>query len=527
MDNKVLKRARVIIAVVFFLFTGFFFIDLHSLLGSGWINTFLYLQFIPSFLDFMKGVGIGTAGFLFIILLTLLFGRLYCSALCPLGIFQDVISRISKKFNKKNVKYKYRKPSNWLRYGLLGITLIVFFSGSLFAITWLDPYSVFGRIVTNVFKPVYLGLNNLLATILVEFGIYDVYKIEWKGISWIAFGSALSFLILITALAWKRGRLYCNTVGPLGTFLGLISRYSAYKIRLDRAACTSCGKCSVVCKAECINVKTQEVDFSRCVGCMNCLTPCPDNGVNYEFAWKKSTSQGGSEKRVLIKGLALVPFLPFSLKTAAAQGRQGRGYGQGRGRNRKEPIPIDRQNHATPPGSQSREHFNESCTACGLCVSICPTQVLRPSTTEYGIWWMMQPFMDYDASFCNYECTECTEICPTGALAPISLEEKKLEQLGKAKFIKQNCIVHTDGTDCGACSEHCPTKAVDMVPYRGNLFIPKVDESICIGCGACEYACPTDPLSIYVEANLVHVKADEPVREEIDKEIDHKEEFPF
>mgnify|MGYP006309269945 FL=1 len=139
----------------------------------------------------------------------------------------------------------------------------------------------------------------------------------------------------------------------------------------------------------------------------------------------------------------------------------------------------------------------------------------------------MQPFMDYDASFCNYECTECTEICPTGALTPITLEEKKLVQLGKAKFIKQNCIVHTDGTDCGACSEHCPSKAVDMVPYRGSLFIPKVDETICIGCGACEYACPTDPLSIYVEANLVHVQADEPVREEIDKEIDYKEEFPF
>jgi ferredoxin len=521
MNYGLLKKARVIISLVFFLFIGFFFLDLHQLLGSGWINSFLYLQFIPSFLSFIKGIGLGTAGFVFIILLTLLFGRIYCSTLCPLGVFQDIISRISSKFRRKKLRYKYHKPSSILRYTLLALTLVVLFTGSLFMVTWLDPYSIFGRIFTNLFKPVYLGLNNLLATVLEEMGIYDVFKIEWKGISWVAFGSALAFLGLVGTLSWKRGRLYCNAVCPLGTFLGLLAKWSLFKINLDRFACTSCGKCSVVCKSECINVKTQEVDFSRCVGCLNCLTPCPDNGVNFEFAWKPDKGKTNTDKRILLKGLSLLPLISALPKGSIAQG------GRQRGRNRKEPVPIDRKNHATPPGSLSREHFNESCTACGLCVSVCPTQVIRPSTTEYGVWWMMQPFMDYNSNFCNYECTACTEICPTGALNPLPLEEKKLVQLGKAKFIKRNCIVHTDGTDCGACSEHCPTKAVDMVPYRGNLTIPKVDETICIGCGACEYACPTDPLSIYVEGNREHVMADEPVREELDKDIDYKEDFPF
>lgn len=521
MNYGLLKKARVVISLVFFIFIGFFFIDLHQLFGPEWINSFLYLQFIPSFLSFLKGVGLGTAGFLFILLLTLLFGRVYCSTLCPLGIFQDIISRISSKLRKKKPRYKYHKPSSVLRYTLLALTLVVLFTGSLFMVTWLDPYSIFGRIFTNIFKPLNLGLNNLLASALESMGIYTVFKIEWKGISWIAFGSGLALLGLVGGLSWKRGRLYCNTVCPVGTFLGMVSNWSVFKIKLDRVACTSCGKCSVVCKAECINVKTQEVDFSRCVGCMNCLTPCPDNGVNFEFAWKPEKDKANPQKRIFLKSLSLLPLISALPIAGLAQGRRQLG------RNRKEPVPIDRQNHATPPGSQSREHFNESCTACGLCVSVCPTQVIRPSTTEYGVWWMMQPFMDYNASFCNYECTACTEICPTGALKPLSLEEKKFVQLGKAKFIKRNCIVHTDGTDCGACSEHCPTKAVDMVPYRGNLTIPKVDETICIGCGACEYACPTDPLSIYVEGNREHVMADEPVNEELDQDIDYKEDFPF
>jgi len=107
------------------------------------------------------------------------------------------------------------------------------------------------------------------------------------------------------------------------------------------------------------------------------------------------------------------------------------------------------------------------------------------------------------------------------------LEDKKRVQLGIAKFIKQNCIVHIDGTDCGACSEHCPTKAVNMIPFRETLTIPEVTEDICIGCGACEYACPTDPKSIYVEGNPVHEIAKEPEVKEVEKEVDYKEDFPF
>ena len=181
---------------------------------------------------------------------------------------------------------------------------------------------------------------------------------------------------------------------------------------------------------------------------------------------------------------------------------------------------------ATPPGSHNRHHFTGACTACHLCVSACPTGVLKPSLFEYGVFGMMQPFMDYDASFCNHECVRCTEICPNGAILPLTVEEKLTTQIGIVRFEKQNCIVVTEGTSCGSCSEHCPTKAVRMVPYMDELTIPEITPDICVGCGACEYACPVTPYkAIVVDGLLEHQLAQRPEEEELDEKP--LEDFPF
>ena len=190
-------------------------------------------------------------------------------------------------------------------------------------------------------------------------------------------------------------------------------------------------------------------------------------------------------------------------------------------------IPEQKKHPVTPPGSVSFEHFTKLCTACHLCVSACPTQVLQASFLEYGLGGIMQPRMDYHKEYCNFECTACGEVCPTGAILPLNVEKKKITQIGKVIFIKENCIVETDGTDCGACSEHCPTKAVTMKPHKG-LFLPEVNTEICIGCGACEFACPVEPYkAIYVEGNPVHKTAQKPVSKKIDANFDDEEDFPF
>jgi ferredoxin len=181
-----------------------------------------------------------------------------------------------------------------------------------------------------------------------------------------------------------------------------------------------------------------------------------------------------------------------------------------------------------PPGGASRARFEGLCTACHLCVTACPTQVIQPAVTEYGWMGVFQPKMEYAVNYCTYDCITCGEVCPTGALLPLTVDAKHLLQLGKAVFVKEDCVVETKKKDCGACAEHCPTKAVKMVPYEGKLFIPEVNNEYCVGCGACEHACPTEPRrAIYVDAHAVHQSAKPRVSERTVPVQATPEEFPF
>jgi ferredoxin len=164
-----------------------------------------------------------------------------------------------------------------------------------------------------------------------------------------------------------------------------------------------------------------------------------------------------------------------------------------------------------PPGAGNIARFNDLCTACHLCVSACPYGVLQPALLDYGLSGLLQPHLEFTAGYCSYECNRCGEVCPTGALRPLELVAKQTVQLGVAHFIRDNCIVYTDHTACGACDEYCPTKAVHMVPYQDGLTIPHVRPGLCVGCGACENACPTRPhRAIYVEGHPVHQQARRP-----------------
>jgi ferredoxin len=136
--------------------------------------------------------------------------------------------------------------------------------------------------------------------------------------------------------------------------------------------------------------------------------------------------------------------------------------------------------------------------------------------------------MNYAASYCNFDCVLCGHVCPTGAILPLDVNMKKQVQIGKAHFVKEDCIVVTKKKDCGACSEHCPTKAVKMVPYDQRLVVPEVNDEICVGCGACEHACPVQPRkAIYVNSSVVHGTAKKPKSEKMVPSFDSKQDFPF
>ncbi|MFC2138633.1 4Fe-4S binding protein [Bacteroidota bacterium] len=419
--------------------------------------------------------------------------------------------------------------------------------GSITILNWLDPYSIFGRFSTYFFKPVLVWGNNLLAHILESRNIYFFYNVSQKPLQLGVYIIPVILLIVIIRLSVKNGRIFCNSICPVGSILGLISKVSFFKISIDNDTCTSCGLCERVCKAKCMNFKEFYVDVTRCVGCYNCLTVCKSDSVKYNFSIPKlkfrkpkainTGKEHDENRRKVITGTFayILALAGLSMRNARAASQQYKLDTLSNDTTASDTIvtrhmglvPVDDRGTITPPGSIDINHFTSKCTACSLCVSACPTRVLQPSFLEYGFLGIMQPHMEFKSGFCNYDCIKCTEVCPTGAILPQELEPKKLIQLGIAKFVKKNCIVETKGKDCGACSEHCPTKACHMVPYKDTVVIPEVTEDLCIGCGACEHVCPAEPyLAIYIEANKEHKEAEKPKTEKLE-EIEFEDEFPF
>jgi ferredoxin-type protein NapF len=520
MKQKRLRILRIVISVTFLFLIICLFVDFREMIPTVWADRILFLQFVPSVIKFLTVPALAGIGFITILLLTALFGRVYCSTVCPLGIIQDVFARISRKVHLIK-RYKYKKALDYLRYPFLALVLIFLFSGSLYVLNLLDPYSSFGRIFSDVIRPGVIVVNNGLAGLLEKIEVFFLYRLNMQLITWHTVLIPAATLAVIIWLSLYFGRLYCNTLCPVGTLLGLLSRVSLFKIKMDADTCTKCGKCSVACKSSCINVKNLKVDFSRCVACYDCISACPENSIRYQRSYREpGRVDPGTVKskreflgNTLLFGLMLVGISRKGFALVQHDRPAGR-------------IPNKKNHPVSPPGSVSLKHFNDRCTACHLCVTVCPTSVLQPSFLEYGFTGMMQPRMDYSVEYCNYECTRCGEICPTGAILPLTVEDKKLEQTGQVNFIREKCIVYTDNTSCGSCSEHCPTQAVKMVPYKDGLTIPETDKEICIGCGACEYACPVKPhTAIFVDGNPIHQVAKAPHEEEL--KIENSNAFPF
>jgi ferredoxin len=518
MKQTPLKKIRVVTALVFFCLTAGLFLDVKHRIPPAAGETVLYLQFVPSLLKFINAASLAAAGFIIVLLLTLLFGRVFCSTLCPLGTLQDIIIRLSERCKKpRRVRFRYARPSTVIRYSILLMTVLTFLYGSLLAVNILDPFSNFGRLMADLLRPVYIGLSNLTVHVLEHFGSYAIHPVEWQTPSVITLVLPLLFLGLVIWLSAGKGRLYCNAICPVGTLLGFISTFAFFKIKIDQDACTVCADCSIHCKASCIRLKTREVDFSRCVACFDCIDVCPVSGIGYTL-WRhpkthKLIATDQSKRAFLNKTAVYLVGLTGLTKLVKAQ-------------SAPQLLSEVNRHPVSPPGSQSIARFTQTCTACHLCVSACPTQVLQPALLEYGLAGILQPHMDYSISFCNFECTLCGQVCPSGAILPLGKETKQTTQLGIAQFLQEKCIVYTDQTACGACAEHCPTKAVQMVPYQKNLTIPAVRETLCVGCGACEYACPVRPRrAIYVTGHAVHQTAQAPEAKPL--KTDFGKDFPF
>ena len=229
--------AAVIVTFLFLDFTG----TLHA-----WLGWMAKIQFLPAFLALHVGIVIA------LVLLTVLLGRVYCSVICPLGVFQDFIAWLSKKRRRKN-RYSFSPAVSWLRYSVLALFVLAMLGGVGSFVALLEPYSAYGRIVSNLFAPVYQWGNNGLAYLAERADSYAFYETDVWVRSWLVFGVAAVTLVVIVLLAWRNGRTYCNTVCPVGTLLGFFSRYSLFRPVIRAEGCVSCSLCARQCKASCID----------------------------------------------------------------------------------------------------------------------------------------------------------------------------------------------------------------------------------------------------------------------------------
>lgn len=497
-----LRKIRQAGAIVCFALITLLFLDFTGTLHA-WFGWLAKVQFLPAVLALNVGV------ILFLLLLTFVFGRIYCSIICPLGVFQDVAARIGRISPKRRkFPYSYSPAISWLRYGMLALFLVLLIAGVGGGMALLAPYSSYGRMVNNLFQPLWQWGNNLLAYFAERAGSYAFYETEVWMKSGTTFVIAAVTFVTLVVLAARHGRTYCNTVCPVGTVLGFLSRYSLFRVTIDTEKCNHCGVCARHCKAACIHSKEQQIDYSRCVVCMDCIDKCKQGALRYE--WRRpakstegklqanATSQVSETRRGFLSAAALV------IGTSVLKAQEKKVDG-GLAMIEAKKIPA-RNTPLTPPGSLSARNMANHCTACQLCVSVCPNQVLRPST---GLMKLMQPEMSYERGYCRPECTKCSEVCPAGAIRPISKEDKSSTQIGHAVWIKENCIPVTDGMECGNCERHCPTGAIQMVPSVStdatSRKIPVINTERCIGCGACENLCPARPFAaIYVEGHERH-----------------------
>jgi ferredoxin len=489
-NGSVLRKIRQWSAFICFTCITLLFLDFTGTL-HGWFGWLARIQFLPALLALNAGV----VGML--VLLTLFLGRAYCSVICPLGVWQDVVSRIASRRKKR--RFFYSPALSRLRYGMLALFAAAFAGGISSVVALFDPYGAYGRMAGHLLAPLYLWMNNLLAYLAERMDSYAFYSVDVWLKSAVTLSIAAVTLVAIIVLAWRGGRTYCNTICPVGTILGFFARYSLFRMAIDAGKCNQCSLCARNCKAACINYKEYKIDTSRCVACMNCAGVCKQGAISYTMRYAKAKKEGEGRNRRVFLSAALAALASSVLK---AQEKRGDG-GFAVILPKEKPA---RQTPLAPPGSQGMQYMARRCTACQLCVSVCPNQVLRPSGS-LRTW--MQPEMSYERGYCRPECVKCSEVCPAGAIQPVTAAEKSAIQIGHAVWVKKNCISLAKEVACGNCARHCPAEAIRMIPVdaenAGSLTIPAINTERCIGCGACENVCPSRPLSaIYVEGHERH-----------------------
>jgi polyferredoxin len=420
------------------------------------------------------------------LLFTLLIGRFFCGWICPLGTVLDLVTgRIRKsaplRFLKGNLKY-------WL---LLPLIVASFLHVNLSGI--LDPIAILVRALTFFLYPLvgntarrgWVDLYHLLGErrdyLAPGYALVRDHLLPFRETFYpLAFLSALMFAAIIFIERYET-RNWCRNLCPLGTLLGLLSRFSPLK-RVPAKLCSDCKACGSLCPT---TFEEELLQSESCILCMKCRQGCGRGRAKFSFSgWNRKGEGAGvllPERRVLLGGLVSGFFLAgsFRFRSPEAQARLLR-----------------------PPGAGTEEEFLKKCVRCGECMKVCLTGALYPAIVQGGIEGIFTPVVTPRLGYCEYNCSLCGQVCPTAAIPKLPIEQKRRAVIGKASFDRNQCLPYAKQTNCIVCEEHCPipqkairseqVEEVDPFGKRITIQRPHVVDELCNGCGICENVCPLE-----------------------------------
>jgi polyferredoxin len=385
------------------------------------------------------------------ILLTIVFGRFFCSWICPLGSLIDFAEFISKSSPDSRTDTPSIQKLSRIKFGILIFVL----AGSVFSFQFiylLDPIVIMTRFMGMIISP--LKSSFLQKDFFIEHSIHFIL-----------------FTAAVLGLSLFARRFWCRVICPLGALFGLLSRFSIFK--LENEKCVSCPSCVSLCRTEAMSdqggIKVRE---EECIRCFDCIDGCSTDIWRFKavknnvqdtpqihMSRRKFLAWGGS---AVIGSTMLTPFAPRL--------------------NASKDI-------IRPPFAPDEEKFLDLCIRCQACVNTCPTNALQPLFMELGLYGLWSPRIKPLIGPCKTGCAKCSEVCPTGAIGVFSARTKYTIKMGTASLLKGLCIPYNEGKKCGKCIPECPTGAIEYINENGMDKPLKIDYLLCTGCGICESLC--------------------------------------